>query len=52
MIVEWALSIVLPNFKRRDDIINCSCYGAMELLERGTKVVKMVLKKASLNSDC
>ena len=29
----------------KDDILNCSCYGAVEILEHGMKVVKRVLCK-------
>ena len=28
MPAEWALSIVVPIFKRKSDIRNCCCYGA------------------------
>ena len=27
MLAEWALNIVVPNFKGKGDIRNCSCYG-------------------------
>ena len=43
--VEWALSIVVPIFTWKDDISNCSCYGAVKLLEHGIKVVEKVLGK-------
>ena len=36
--VELALSIVIPIFKAKGDIRNCSCYRAMKLLEHGMKV--------------
>ena len=42
---EWALSIVVPIFKGKGDIRNCSCYQAVEYLEHGMKAVKMVLEK-------
>ena len=45
MPVEWALSIVVPIFKGNGDIRNCSCYGAVELLEHGMKVVERELEK-------
>ena len=32
-------------FKGKGDIRNCSCYGAVELLEHGMKVVERVLEK-------
>ena len=39
MPIEWALSIVVLIFKWKGDIRNCSCYGAMKLLEHEMKVV-------------
>ena len=44
MPVEWALRIVVPIFKGKGDITNCSFYRAVKLLEHGIKVVEMVLK--------
>ena len=40
MPVELVLSIVIPIFKGKGDTRNCSCYGAVNLLEHGIKVVK------------
>ena len=45
MSVEWALSIVVPIFKGRGNIRNCSCYRAVKLLEHGMKVVERALIK-------
>ena len=45
MQAEWTLSIVVPIFKGKGDIRNCSCYRAVKLLEHGMKVVEMVLEK-------
>ena len=45
MPAEWALSIVVPIFKGKGDIMNCSCYGAVMLLEHGMKVVERVLEE-------
>ena len=45
MPVEWPLSIVVPIFTWKDDISNCSCYGAVKLLEHGMKVVEGMLEK-------
>ena len=42
---EWALRIVVPIFKGKGDILNCSCYGAVKLLEHGMKVVERMLEK-------
>ena len=52
MPAELALSMMVPIFKGKDDIQNCSCYGAVEPLEHGMKAVKIVQKMASYNSDC
>ena len=43
MPVEWALCTVVSIFKRKGDIRNCSCYGAVKLLEHVMKVVERVL---------
>ena len=45
MSVEWALSIVVPIFKGKLNIRNCSCHRAVELLQHGMKVVERVLEK-------
>ena len=48
MDLEWQLNgkqIVVPIFKRKGDIRNCSCYRAVTLLEHGMKVVEMVFEK-------
>ena len=45
MPVESALCIVVPIFKGKDNIRNCSCYGAVKLPEHGMKVVQNVLGK-------
>ena len=42
MPAEWALSVVVPIFKGKGDIMNCNCYRAVKLLEHGMKVVEMV----------
>ena len=44
MPVEWALCIVVPIFKGKGDIRNCSCYEAVKFLEHGMKVVERVLE--------
>ena len=45
MPAEWTLSILIPIFKRKGDIRNCSCYGAVKRLEHGLKEVERVLEK-------
>ena len=42
---EWALSIMVPIFMGKGDIRNCSCYGAVKLLEHGMKVEERVFEK-------
>ena len=44
MPAEWALSIVVPIFKGKRDIRNCSCYGVVKLLEHGMKVVEKIFE--------
>ena len=36
---------MVPIFKGKGDIRNCSCYGAVKILEHGMKVVERVLDK-------
>ena len=43
MPAEWALSIVVPIFKGKGDIRNCSCHRAVRLHEHEMKVVETVL---------
>ena len=45
MLVERALSIVVPMFKGKGDIRNCCCCRGVKFLEHGMKVVEMVLEK-------
>ena len=45
MPVEWVLSVVVPIFKGKGDIRNCSCHRTVKLLEHGMKVVERVFKK-------
>ena len=45
MPAEWALGIVVPIFTGKGDIRNCSCYGAVNFIEHGMKVVERVLEK-------
>ena len=45
MPVEWALCIVVPIFKGKGEIRNCSCYRAVKHLEHETKSVERVLEK-------
>ena len=42
---EWDLSIVIPIFKGKGDIRNCSCYRAVKLLEHEMNVIERELEK-------
>ena len=48
MPAEWALGIVVPIFKGKGDIRNCSCNTAVKLLEHDMKVVESVFDKNAL----
>ena len=52
MPAEWALSIVVPIFKRKGDIRNCNCYCVVKFLEHGMNVVERVLEKTLRGSVC
>ena len=45
MPAEWALGIVVPIFKGKSDIRNCSCYRAVKLLKHDMKMAERVLEK-------
>ena len=45
---EWALSKVVPIFKWKGDIRNCSCYGAVKLFRYGMMVFERVSGKKDL----
>ena len=51
MPAEWALSIVVPMFKGKDDIWNCGCHGAVNLFVRGKKGGGKGVRKSFLSSD-
>ena len=44
MPAEFALSMVVPIFKGKGDIRNCSCYRAVKLLEHSIKEVERVFE--------
>ena len=43
--LKWVLSIVVPIFKWKGDIRNCSCKRSVKDQEHGMKVVEKVLEK-------
>ena len=51
MPVEWVLCTVVPIFKGKCDIRNCSCNRAGKLLDHGMKVVEMVQEKRQSKID-
>ena len=40
---DWALSVVVPIFKGKEDAINCMAYRGVKLLEHAIKTVEKVL---------
>jgi len=42
---EWALSVVVPIFKRKGDAMSCDAYRGVKLLEHGMKIVEKVLER-------
>ena len=43
MSAEWVVGIVVPIYKEKGDIRNCSCHRAVKHLENQVMVVEMVL---------
>ena len=52
MPVEWALSIVVPFFKGKGDISDCSCHRAVKLCEHVQGGGKGVRKMTLQNGVC
>ena len=46
VMVQWALSTVVPIFKIKDEIRNCSCNSARKHIEHGMKVVERMIEKS------
>ena len=42
---EWKTSILVPIFKGKGDVMNCSSYRGIKLLEHAMKIVERVLEK-------
>ena len=49
MPAEWALSLVVPIFNGKADIMNCCCYRARKLLEHGMKEIERMLEKCFID---
>ena len=45
MLKDWKTSVMVPIYKGKGDVMNCSAYREVKLLELGMKIVKRVLKK-------
>ena len=46
---QWTLSIVVPIYKMKGDIRNCSCNRATKLLEHGNGVIKKRRRIVNVN---
>ena len=42
---EWQTSVLVPIFKGRGDVRNCSTYRGVKLLERTVKIIERVLER-------
>ena len=38
---EWQISVLVPIFKRKEDVRNCNAFTAVKLLEQVMKIVEM-----------
>ena len=39
---DWKNSVMVPIYKRKEDVKNCSAYKGVKLLEHGMKIVERV----------
>ena len=42
---KWKISVVLPIFKEKGNVINCGSYRGVKLLEHGMKTIEKVLER-------
>ena len=42
---DWKTSVMVPIYKKKGDVMNCSAYKRVKLLEHGMKIVERVLEK-------
>ena len=42
---DWKTSVIVPIYKGKGNVANCSAYRGVKLLEHGMKIVKRVLKR-------
>ena len=45
MLDEWALNVVVPIFKGKEDAMSCGAYSRVKLLEHAMKIVERVLER-------
>ena len=39
---EWKISVVVPTFRGKEDVMNCNSYRGVKLLEHGMKIIERV----------
>ena len=42
---DWKISVIVPIYNRKEDVMNCGAYRGMKLLEHGMKIIKRALEK-------
>ena len=42
---EWKTSVVVPNFKEKEDVMSCGSYGGVKLLEPDMKIIERVIER-------
>ena len=42
---DWKISVMVPIYKRKGNVMNCNAYRGVKLLEHGMKVVERILEK-------
>ena len=45
MLDDWVLSVVVPIFKEKGDVMSCGAYRGVKLLEHVMKIVEKVLER-------
>ena len=42
---DWKTSVMVPIYKGKGDVTNCSAFSGVKLLEHGMKIIEGVLEK-------
>ena len=42
---DWKISVMVPIYNGKGDVMNCSTYRGVKLLEYGIKIIERVLEK-------